>query len=115
MTNLPGNFFGHRFILLVLFQFFLYSGLDSSTTKQCVMLLKQLSQEGKTIICTIHQPSALIFELFDHLYALTEGRCIYQGSIKGMLPYFEEQGLRCPPYHNPADYRKYLNSQVIPN
>lgn len=85
---------------------FAFSGLDSSTSKQCVMLLKQLAQEGKTVICTIHQPSALIFELFDHLYAVAEGRCIYQGSIKGMLPYLEDLGLRCPPYHNPADYCK---------
>ncbi|KAF5280010.1 hypothetical protein FQA39_LY05391 [Lamprigera yunnana] len=80
------------------------SGLDSSTSKQCLMLLKQLTQEGKTVICTIHQPSSLLFEIFDHLYAIAEGRCIYQGSIKGMLPYLEETGLRCPPYHNPADY-----------
>ncbi|KAK5643178.1 hypothetical protein RI129_007023 [Pyrocoelia pectoralis] len=80
------------------------SGLDSSTSKQCIMLLKQLSAEGRTVICTIHQPSASLFELFDHLYALAEGCCIYQGSIKGVLPYLEDLGLRCPPYHNPADY-----------
>ncbi|KAB0799693.1 hypothetical protein PPYR_07573 [Photinus pyralis] len=80
------------------------SGLDSSTSKQCIMLLKELSAEGRTVICTIHQPSALLFELFDHLYALAEGCCIYQGSIKGMLPYLADIGLRCPPYHNPADY-----------
>lgn len=80
------------------------SGLDSSTTKQCVSLLKQLAQEGKTVICTIHQPSASVFEMFDHLYAISDGRCIYQGSIKGLIPYLEECGLQCPSYHNPADY-----------
>ncbi|KAF5292527.1 hypothetical protein FQR65_LT01673 [Abscondita terminalis] len=80
------------------------SGLDSSTSKQCLMLLKQLTDQGKTIICTIHQPSALLFELFDHLYATANGQCIYQGSIKGMLPYLEGVGLKCPSYHNPADY-----------
>ncbi|KAI7815562.1 ABC subfamily G member 28 [Rhyzopertha dominica] len=80
------------------------SGLDSVTSKQCVMLLKQLAMGGKTVICTIHQPSAVIFEMFDHLYAVADGKCIYQGSIKGLIPYLAESELVCPTYHNPADY-----------
>jgi hypothetical protein len=42
--------------------------------------------------------------MFDHLYVVAEGMCIYQGSIKGMVPYLSEAGLECPPYHNPADF-----------
>ncbi|CAH0561473.1 unnamed protein product [Brassicogethes aeneus] len=80
------------------------SGLDSLTSKQCIMLLKQIAASGRTVICTIHQPSAMIFEMFDHLYVLSTGYCLYQGSIKGLLPYLDESNLRCPPYHNPADY-----------
>ncbi|XP_018574647.1 ATP-binding cassette sub-family G member 1 isoform X2 [Anoplophora glabripennis] len=80
------------------------SGLDSLTSKQCIMLLKQLASTGQTIICSIHQPSAMIFEMFDHLYVLANGKCLYQGSVKGLIPYLEELDLRCPPYHNPADY-----------
>jgi ATP-binding cassette subfamily G (WHITE) protein 1 len=80
------------------------SGLDSLTSKQCVMLLKEIASTGRTIICTIHQPSAMIFEMFDHLYAVANGYCIYQGSVKGLLPYLEQSNLKCPPYHNPADY-----------
>ncbi|XP_014472212.1 PREDICTED: ATP-binding cassette sub-family G member 4 isoform X2 [Dinoponera quadriceps] len=80
------------------------TGLDSMSSHQCVSVLKTLARAGRTIICTIHQPSAAIYQMFDHIYLLVDGHCMYHSSPNDTIEYFAQQGLQCPQYHNPADY-----------
>lgn len=42
--------------------------------------------------------------MFDQLYTLADGRCVYQGSTNQLVPFLAYQGLPCPSYHNPASY-----------
>jgi ABC-type multidrug transport system ATPase subunit len=45
------------------------SGLDSFMAVSIMESMRALAQKGKTIVCTIHQPSSEIFEMFDKLYS----------------------------------------------
>ena len=56
------------------------SGLDSQTSWAILDLLEKLSKAGQSILCTIHQPSAMLFQRFDRLLLLAEGgRTVYFG------------------------------------
>ena len=46
-----------------------------------VQSMKTLASKGKTIICTIHQPSTEIFEGFDRLLLMAEGRFAFIGDV----------------------------------
>jgi len=81
------------------------TGLDSQSCSHFVSLIADLAHnQSRTMVCTLHQPSALLFEKFDQIYALSSGQCIYQGPPNFVIPYFAERTIVCPPYHNPADF-----------
>lgn len=86
------------------------SGLDSQAAFNITRLLKKLAAGGQAILCTIHQPSAILFEHFDELILLEKGgRTVYHGELghdsKTLLKYFETNGAdKCPPDTNPAEY-----------
>lgn len=86
------------------------SGLDSQTSWAILDLLEKLSKAGQSILCTIHQPSAMLFQRFDRLLFLAKGgRTIYFGDIgensKTLTNYFEKNGSDpCPAGENPAEW-----------
>ncbi|KAE8376597.1 ABC-2 type transporter-domain-containing protein [Aspergillus bertholletiae] len=86
------------------------SGLDSQTAWSITLLLRKLANHGQAILCTIHQPSAILFEQFDRLLLLARGgRTVYFGPIgedsKVLTNYFEQYGARlCAREENPAEW-----------
>jgi len=80
------------------------SGLDSYMAQNIVQVLKNLASTGKTVICTIHQPSSEVFAMFDRLLLMAEGRTAFLGPADQALSFFSSQGLPCPPNFNPADF-----------
>ncbi|CAK7202027.1 Multidrug resistance protein [Sporothrix eucalyptigena] len=86
------------------------SGLDSQTSWAILDLLEKLTKSGQAVLCTIHQPSAMLFQRFDRLLFLAKGgKTVYFGDIgensKTMTSYFERNGGHpCPPDANPAEW-----------
>jgi energy-coupling factor transporter ATP-binding protein EcfA2 len=90
------------------------SGLDSQTAWAIVSLLKKLADHGLAILCTIHQPSGVIFQQFDRLLLLAKGgRTVYFGDIGenaiALTGYFERHdAVRCRPEENPAEWMLHV-------
>uniref|UniRef100_A0A1I8PT65 ABC transporter domain-containing protein n=1 Tax=Stomoxys calcitrans TaxID=35570 RepID=A0A1I8PT65_STOCA len=80
------------------------TGLDEFSAAQCLGLLKHLADCGRTVICSLHAPSARLSQLFNKIYAISSGECIYQGPVKYIVPFLKEFSLNCPITHNPVDF-----------
>jgi pleiotropic drug resistance (PDR) family protein len=86
------------------------SGLDSQTSWAILDLLDKLKKNGQAILCTIHQPSAMLFQRFDRLLFLARGgRTVYYGDVGAnseiLVDYFVRNGgPPCPPAANPAEW-----------
>ncbi|KAJ3480239.1 hypothetical protein NLG97_g8116 [Lecanicillium saksenae] len=86
------------------------SGLDSQSSWSICSFLRKLADSGQAILCTVHQPSAILFQEFDRLLFLAKGgKTVYFGEIgqnsRTLLDYFESNGARkCSDQENPAEY-----------
>ncbi|XP_031332546.1 protein white-like [Photinus pyralis] len=87
------------------------SGLDSHMAANIVNVLKKLARLGKTIVCTIHQPSSQLFSLFDKILLVSEGRVAFLGTRSDAESFFASIDLPCPPNYNPADH--YVQSLAV--
>jgi ATP-binding cassette, subfamily G (WHITE), eye pigment precursor transporter len=80
------------------------SGLDSFNAQSVMQLLLKLARNNRTIITTIHQPRSSIYQMFDTLMLVSDGRTMYFGPASYAVDYFARQGFPCPPTYNPADF-----------
>lgn len=55
--------------------------------------LRQLAQDGHTVICSIHQPRGSVYAKFDDIALLAEGSLVYAGPAHDeVLAYFSKFG-----------------------
>ncbi|KAE8904874.1 ABC transporter G family member 29 [Phytophthora fragariae] len=87
------------------------SGLDARSAKIIMDGVCKVADSGRTIICTIHQPSAEVFYLFDRLLLLQRGgQTAFYGDLgencRNLIDYFENiPGVApLPEGYNPATW-----------
>ncbi|RLN13748.1 hypothetical protein BBJ28_00017786 [Nothophytophthora sp. Chile5] len=87
------------------------SGLDARSAKLIMDGVRKVADSGRTIVCTIHQPSSDVFYLFDHLLLLKRGgETVFVGELgekcHKLVNYFESiPGVTpLPDRYNPATW-----------
>ncbi|XP_022733677.1 ABC transporter G family member 7 isoform X2 [Durio zibethinus] len=81
------------------------TGLDAFQAEKVMETLRQLVQDGHTVICSIHQPRGSVYDKFDDIVLLTEGALVYAGPARDdPLEYFSRFGYQCPDHANPAEF-----------
>ena len=86
------------------------TGLDSRAAQLVMRGIRRVASSGRSVVCTIHQPSYPIFTMFDSLLLLKRGgRTVYFGELgencKNLIDYFESSGVPpMDPYVNPATW-----------
>ncbi|KAH8423632.1 uncharacterized protein LDX57_001391 [Aspergillus melleus] len=97
------------------------SGLDSQTSWAVCDLIEKLVKSGQAVLCTIHQPSAILFQRFDRLLLLQPGgKTVYFGELgdnaRTLIDYLERNGApRCPSDGNPAEWMLRVTEPVSEN
>ncbi|XP_038722403.1 pleiotropic drug resistance protein 3-like isoform X1 [Tripterygium wilfordii] len=96
------------------------SGLDARAAAIVMRAVKNIVKTGRTIVCTIHQPSIDIFEAFDELILMKNGgRIIYSGPLgqhsSKVIEYFENiPGVpKIKDNYNPATWMLEVTSKSV--
>ncbi|KAG8380610.1 hypothetical protein BUALT_Bualt06G0033600 [Buddleja alternifolia] len=96
------------------------SGLDARAAAIVMRAVRNTVDTGRTVVCTIHQPSIDIFESFDELFLMKRGgQVIYAGALgrnsQLLIEYFESvPGVSKIKYgYNPATWMLEVSSSAI--
>ncbi|ESQ28009.1 hypothetical protein EUTSA_v10018591mg [Eutrema salsugineum] len=92
------------------------SGLDATAALRLVQTLAGMAHvKGKTVVTSIHQPSSRVFQMFDTVLLLSEGRCLFFGKGRDAMAYFDSVGFSPAFPMNPADFLLDLANGTFPN
>ncbi|KAJ4840810.1 hypothetical protein Tsubulata_036271 [Turnera subulata] len=96
------------------------SGLDARAAAIVMRTVRNTVDTGRTVVCTIHQPSIDIFEAFDELLLMKRGgRVIYFGQLgrhsHKLIEYFEDiDGVpKITDGYNPATWMLEVSSTAV--
>mmetsp|Transcript_72914 Transcript_72914/g.159352 ORF Transcript_72914/g.159352 Transcript_72914/m.159352 type:complete len:638 (-) Transcript_72914:485-2398(-) len=84
------------------------SGLDTGAAYTTIAILQQLTRQSRSVMCTIHQPSSEIFQLFDQAIFIVAGQVVFHGPPAGIRDHFASLNKICPQDYNPADFVMFM-------
>ncbi|KAK2141374.1 hypothetical protein LSH36_1112g00075 [Paralvinella palmiformis] len=87
------------------------SGLDSSAACSVVEALRNMTNNGHTVLTTIHQPSSEVFAMLDEILIMANGRVAFMGSRNDALKFFCGLNYQCPQNYNTSDF--FINTLAI--
>lgn len=88
-------------------------GLDASTALDWAKAMRVMTDKlGLTTIATLYQAGNAVFEQFDKVLILDDGKQIFYGPREDAVPFMEDLGFMCDPAANKADF---LTSVTVPN
>lgn len=80
-------------------------GLDASTALEYVQSLRTLTNMAHvSSLVALYQAGQSLYELFDKVVLIHEGRCAYYGSTDDAKAYFEGLGFHCPDRCTTAEF-----------
>jgi hypothetical protein len=91
------------------------TGVNIEESSVLLQTFRELVNQDRTVVTTIHQPSAEIFKLFDTLLLLSKGRVIYFGPVNGATKFFYNSPFQFSytNYTNPADFLADISGSFI--
>src|SRR5690242_10921331 len=88
-------------------------GLDASTALEYTRALRSMTDTmGIATIVTLYQAGNGIYDLFDKVLVLDEGKQVFYGPLEQARPFMESQGFICLDGANVADY---LTGVTVPS
>ena len=72
------------------------TGLDSLNAENVVRALREMADQNKIVVTTIHQPSVDVLKLFDSILILHEGKKVYMGPFGGIRDFFGQNHIEIP-------------------
>ncbi len=93
------------------------TGLDSRSAEIVIQTIRTIANSGRTIVCTIHQPSPSVFYTFDQLLLLEKGgRVAYFGEVgpqgSTVIKYFESLSGRVWPGNSQYELKQRSQSYL---
>jgi ABC-type multidrug transport system ATPase subunit len=93
------------------------TGLDSSTSLELLSALRNLANQNRTVVMTIHQPSEGMFVLFDRVMIMAQAHVVYFGGVSNCTDFYTQSPYEFPfpsATMDPAEYMIAAAGGFIP-